>query len=796
MIRALLAAMALAISPLASAGGTASSPPPPAPEVDFSSLAPSADVQNKAPDGTEHPVRARLLTEADAIPAGSTVRVGVLLEQKPGWHTYWKSPGDIGLPTDIQWTLPEGWAASPHEFPVPQRFQLDDIVSYGYEHQVLLISNLQVPGDVSPGTYSIVANASWLVCQSSCIPGSATLTLPVEVAAAGSVARPTPWAPLFPHYAAQHTVAEAGSGVSHEFALSQSAIRPGDKFEAIFLIKSDGASLAPVPTEATWPTFTAIAGTNWILGVDHPVEVRNVEGGIAVVVKGEALEPDPLPDAEPIGGLVQVKIGDKWVRTEIDEQLPWAAKGAQVAASTSPLWKLAAVPGGAAPPKGDGPTASSSSAPPGAAAEGSRGLLGNLLFAFVGGLILNIMPCVLPVLTLKLYSLVEQAEIGARERRIAGVAYTVGIVFSFLALAGSVLVARYALGVNLGWGSQFQYPPYVAALATVVFAFGLSLFGVYDIPSFGMATAHDAAAKEGVVGYFFTGVFATLLATPCSAPFLGTAVAFAFAAPPAELLAIFAAIGIGLAAPFLIVAFVPALFKLMPRPGEWMDWLKELLGFSLIATTIWLVRVLEAQIGIEKGTWFLVFLMFIGIAAWVYGRWGGVLSSQRQHAIALAASLGIATGAGWYLLDLQVAQAAKCDAEVTTAGLSFDHEIPFQPFSPKSVESLAGTNVFVDFTADWCLTCKVNERTVLETEAVRGAMKAHGIVPLKADWTLRDPEITSWLAKWGKAGVPFYLVIPADRKREPIPLPEVITPSMVTDAIALADNGPAAAAAE
>ncbi len=411
------------------------------------------------------------------------------------------------------------------------------------------------------------------------------------------------------------------------------------------------------------------------------------------------------------------------------------------------------------------------------------GLVWNLLMAFVGGLILNVMPCVLPVLTLKLYSLVEQSEITPRERHVSALAYGAGILASFLALAVALLVARSALGIEVGWGTQFQYPGYVAALATLVFGFGLSLFGVFEIPAFGAATASDASSKEGVVGYFFTGVFATLLATPCSAPFLGTAVGFAFAAPPLVLMAIFSSVALGLAAPFLLVAFIPAFYKLMPKPGEWMDWFKQLLGFSLMATTVWLVHVLNAQIGYARGTWFLVFLLCVGISCWIYGRWGGVLSDRRQHAIALTAALLLTAASAGYFLDLEQEAAASCDTAVSTAGLDFEHEIPWQPFSNSAVDSLAGKPVFVDFTAEWCFTCKVNEQTVLDTDAVRTAMQEGGVVPLKADWTKRDPVITEWLGRYGKAGVPFYLVIPADRSKAPIPLAEVITQNDVTEAL-------------
>jgi len=753
----------------ARASGTASPPPPPPPAVAFDSVPASADVQRTGADGKPHPVRARLLAEHDPVAAGSTVRVGVHLTQQPGWHTYWRSPGDIGLPTEVVWTLPAGAAMGPLQFPIPQRFELDGLVSFGYDDQVLLVSELTLPADLAPGDYALAGKATWLVCQSSCIPGEAELSLPLHVTAAGTPPAQTPQAPLFAHYAAQHPAPADALDIT--FAVSQDVVRGNDKFDAAFFVKPKQGPLGELP-KTTWPTFTPILGANWMLSADKPTEIHAQDGGVLIVLHGEAFAADPLPTAEPIGGLVQLEVDGKWIRAEVLRTLPFGAEGATVTPTPSPLLAATA----AAPP--------AAAAPPPVADTG--GMLWNLLLAFVGGLILNVMPCVLPVLTLKLYSLVEQADITPKERHTAAVAYSVGILVSFWALAASVVGARVVLGVDLGWGSQFQYPGYVAALTTLVFGFGLSLFGVYEIPAFGVATAADASGREGVVGYFFTGVFATLLATPCSAPFLGTAVAFAFSAPTLQLVAIFSSIGLGLAAPFLVIAFIPQLFAWMPRPGEWMDWFKQVLGFSLVATTIWLVDVLGAQIGPDRQTWFLVYLMCVAIAAWIYGRWGGVLSDRRQHALALAAAAATIGLAGWRFVDLSFAEAPDCDTTVERDGLSFAEEIPWQPFSAAAVDTLAGTPVFVDFTADWCVTCKVNERTVLETATVRDAMAQAGVVPLKADWTVRDPEITEWLQRFGKAGVPFYLVIPADRSRPMVALPEVVTPDLVAQAVSAA----------
>jgi len=423
------------------------------------------------------------------------------------------------------------------------------------------------------------------------------------------------------------------------------------------------------------------------------------------------------------------------------------------------------------------------------ALEQITGLSGGALFAlmlvaaFVGGVILNAMPCVLPVLTLKLYGLVSHAEAGAAYNRRAGLAYTLGILVSFWALALAVVILKVAFSTSAGWGFQMQSPVFVAVLATIVFGFSLSLFGVFEIPAMGTDAASRATQRGGLAGDFLYGAFATLLSTPCSAPFLGPAVGFALSQSIPSIFLFFSLIGLGLAAPYLAVAFVPALFRLMPKPGAWMETFKQLMGFTLVATTLWLVSFLPKQVGIDSTIGFLAFLGTISLGLWIFGHWGGLEHTWRRQLVALGVGVVVAVGGGWLFLALSLAEDEPVQQGLVTEGLDFEEEIPWQPFSDENVAALAGRTVFIDFTADWCLTCKVNELTVLETRTVREAMAAHEVVPLKADWTRRDPVIGEWLKRYGRAGVPFYLVIPAEAGAETIPLSEVITPDMVVDAL-------------
>jgi thiol:disulfide interchange protein DsbD len=736
----------------------------------------SASHQAVDPKGEKHPVHAHLLADQDAVPPGGTFRLGVHLDQRENWHTYWKSPGDIGLPTAIEWGVPDGATTGPVAFPIPQRFDSQGIVSYGYDGAVLFYTEVTVPEGLAPGPTTLTAEANWLVCEVVCIPGGASLSLPFLVAEEGG--GPNGFAPLFDHYAAQHPVAPASiSEFRIETALSANAVQPGGEFRfALRLSPSGDTPLQFETTHGTWPAFVPIVSDTW-MHLDSRVDATE-DGGLQVLLSGMAFEVEDLPTGEVVGGLLQVRAGDKTIRTEVTVPLPFVALGEETVSSNSPLL------GGAVGGLGAGPTEAAAGAPSEATSTppaDSRSFLAMLGLAFLGGVLLNIMPCVLPVLTLKLYSLVEQSDVGPQERRIAGVAYAVGIILSFLALAGVLIVLRSSLGLGVGWGFQFQYPPYVLTLASVVFLFGLSLFGVFEVPMLGATRVTEASSGEGAVGYLLTGVFATLLATPCSAPFLGTGMGFALGLPSWGILLFFGVAGLGLAAPFLLIAVIPALFRFLPRPGAWMETFKHLMGFTLMATTVWLVDVFMAQTGRSGGTGLLAFLMFIGVGAWVFGRWGGLGAPPRRQLGALGVALAIIFLGGRSFLVLEPVAAVQPTGELAT-DLDFSEEIPWQGFSEERVEELSDSLVFVDFTADWCLTCKVNEKHVLATRTVREAMDRLGVVPLKADWTRRDEVITAWLLRFGRAGVPFYLVLPPGGA-DPIPLPEVITPGLVVDAL-------------
>jgi thiol:disulfide interchange protein DsbD len=420
-----------------------------------------------------------------------------------------------------------------------------------------------------------------------------------------------------------------------------------------------------------------------------------------------------------------------------------------------------------------------------------------LLFAFVGGVILNVMPCVLPVISIKVLSLIQHANMKPKEMRRHGWAYTGGIVASFLLLAAFVAVLKGG-GEAVGWGFQFQSPLFVAGLASVVFAFGLSMLGVFEI----MGVSGDKISKaehttrrmlkadlekadhDSLAGSFVNGVFATVLATPCTAPFLGAALGFAFTQPLPVIVLTFVCVGFGLAFPFLLLAFVPAWTRFLPRPGDWMNTFKALMGFLLMATVVWLLDVLGKQVGAQGLTQMLAYIGLLGLAAWVWGRFGNVMreAASRRRAAVVAAVLVVA-GAGALLRFEPVAVAGAVETD--------EHGITWKAFSEDEVRAVAagGQPVFIDFTAAWCWTCKVNESAVINTDPVREVFKAHNVATFKGDWTNRDPAIGEYLRRHGRAGVPMYVVIPPGKPDAPVVLPEVITKDMVVEAIEKAAGG-------
>jgi len=716
------------------------------------------DAIGGALEGT--PVRARLIAESSAVEGEGTVWLGIHLDQDPGWHTYWKNPGDAGLATEVLWELPAGFSVTGLVWPTPHRYvEAGDLITFGYSGNTLLMAELTVAAGVS-GPVTIRATVDWLMCKELCVPGTATVEVTLDIGGAPST-NPAADAALF---AAARTrlPQDQVEGLGIRTAYELAPLPAGQRAHAVIAVTGlhDAAT-----TEWTWfpeyreglfteEPFSRVDGDRLLVGLPLTV-TQEVEGGRSFDWRG----------------VLEVhEEGSEPVFLDVEMPLTVAAAGAAI---TSPDPELLAAALGTVNGVAD--------------ATSAGRVLYYLLLALIGGVILNVMPCVLPVLSLKVMSFVHHAGEDRAVQFRLGLMFTGGVLASFLALA-AVVIGLQAAGDLVGWGFQFQNPAFVVVMAAVVFAFGLSLFGVYEIilpVQVGGGGGRNGAYAES----FFNGVLATALATPCTAPLLGSALGFAFSQPPMVIVAIFLTTGFGLSLPYLVLSLNPNWLRFVPKPGAWMERFKQLMGFLLMATLIWLLWVLGQQIGLDGLAWVMVFLPLLGFALWLYGAMLTLSSSPTRRITVWAVVIALIAG-GWiqFVGGHVSAEAVEANAQVTTHG-------DWIPFSVETLEAevAAGNTVFIDFTAAWCMTCKVNEATVINSDEVQSRFEELGVVTLLGDWTSRDETITRILRKYGRSGVPFYAVFPGGRIDEPIVLPEVITRSIVIDA--LNEAGPSASVA-
>jgi thiol:disulfide interchange protein len=683
------------------------------------------------PQRVDH-VEVELVAAADAVVPGQPLELALRIKHDPEWHTYWRNPGDSGLPTQINWQLPAGWSAGPIQWPVPKRLPVGPLMNYGYEGELLLPVQLTPPAGVKAGDLAfLAARADWLMCKDVCIPGGADLKLmlPIKTAAAPS----------------KHAAAFAATRalLPQPVALPQAqATIDGERVRLAFAPEKAPRTLEFFPFDegriapAAVQTLGSAAGrTTLDLTAAQPpaAEFKQLSG---------VLVADGGPAAADRGG---------WAAM-IDVPL---AAGTLAAAAAAPA--AAVVTGSAAT---------------------SVGWAAALLGALLGGLLLNLMPCVFPVLSLKLLGLMQHQRANAAAHRshpslaAHGLAFTVGVVLSFVLLAGALLALR-AGGAQLGWGFQLQSPWVVAALTLLFFLIGLNLLGAFEF-AFGGGIAGSAVAQrlqsDRLGGSFWTGVLAVIVAAPCTAPFMGAALGFAMTQNAAVALTVFAALGLGMAAPYLLLTLFPSLLARLPRPGLWMERFKQVMAFPMFATCVWLLWVLAQQVDVDALALLLAALVLVGLAAWAYGlaqrggrRWGWVAG--------LAAALAL----------YAVADAtALREAPVRTAAAQSD----WQAWSPAAVAQAqaAGRPVFVDFTAAWCVTCQANKRLVLTSDKVKQAFAGNNVLLLRADWTQRDAEITAALASYGRNGVPLYVL--HDARGGSTVLPEILTAGIVLDALA------------
>ncbi len=772
-------------------------------------VAPVLAASVTSPSSQAQHVQADLIADVASISPGKTFRLGVRFRIDPHWHIYWRYSGETGQPTEVRWKLPEEFRAGPLQYPGPRKFvDKADIVSYGYEDQVLLWSEITPPKDLTTGQkVTLGAEANWLACKTLCVMGSASLSLELPVEAKPSKAKGEALASFEAAERQLPVEPEKAKHLDVKTKLSVDAVRPGQEFKALVRldIEKGWHIQSNKPLDENMIATDLFLGATDALRVGRPVfpkgtisnfagmKVSEYAGTVQVEVPLRATN-DLQPGRHTIEGVLVYQAckedGTCLPPEYVSLEIPVRSGKASTTAS--------APPSKAAPSQGPesangvpeesaaqpGPTTmASTDTSVGGTGSSSRGLIYLLLVAFGGGLLLNVMPCVLPVVSIKIVSFVQQAGEEPRRVLLLGVAFTGGMLSFF------VLLGVLAMQVPIGPGWVLQSTVGTVVLIAVIFAFALSLFGVFEITLPGSAASGLTAAsasKEGPVGAWLKGFLTTILGTSCTAPLLSAAWTGAIAMSPPVRLLIFVVMGFGMASPYLVLSAKPGWMKFLPKPGAWMDAFKQFMGFLLIATAIWLMWVLSSHVGADGVVWTLALLTAIAMALWLVGRVSGSSSMPRTIA-SYAAAVVLIAGASWWIGGILKASEPTSHGVTANADGSadFSDSIPWRPYEKGLAQKLAneGKVVYVDYTARWCATCQSNKRLVLDTEEVRSVMERLGVVPLKADFTRGDASIKEDLARFNRPSVPLNLVYGPRHVEDPIVLPELLTKERVLDAL-------------
>ena len=675
-------------------------------------------------------VRAELMAFApDGVSPGKQVWVGLQIAHQPEWHTYWKNSGDSGLPTVLDFKLPAGIDPGEIAWPTPKKISIGTLANYGYEGTVLL----PVPLTVAPGftgtQLDIKLKAAWLVCKKECIPqeGDFALSLPVKSSTAlqGALFQATFDATPKPFKTDASQIEVAGNAIK----VSLSGLPTALTGKTLAFFPETGSVIEPA---AQWTQ--AWQGNVWTAQI--PLSGQRTESP-AVMPVVVALDKAAYRIEAPVTG--------QWPKVAAAAQIPPALEAALKANASS----------GAAPIQAN---TSSTNAP--------MTFWLALLGALLGGMILNLMPCVFPVLAIKVVSFVNVKD--QRTRVATGLTYTAGVTLSFLAL-GALLLGLRAAGEQLGWGFQLQSPAVVAGLAVLFTLIGLNLAGLFEFGNFLPARARSLQASNPTIDSFLSGVLAAAIASPCTAPFMGAALGYAVGLPAVQALAVFAAIGLGMALPYLAISAVPSVARALPRPGAWMVTFRQLMAFPMFATTAWLVWVLGQQSGIDGAGALLGVLILMALAIWALTLTGRTRNVIATFSIAASALFVWATGSNIIKIQADGAAVASAGSEGSS----------WQAWEPGRVDQLmaSGQNVFVDFTAAWCVTCQYNKKTTLANADVMADVAAKNVVLLRADWTRRDPAVTAALGQLGRTGIPVYVIYKPGR--EPVVLSEILSVSDV-----------------
>ena len=677
-------------------------------------------------------VEAELVADVAAIQPGQSFDLAIRMKMDPHWHVYWINPGDTGMAPTVAWQLPEGFEVGELRFPFPRLIPTPPYMSYGYEDEIYLLAKATAPVDLKEGqVLTFKASVEWLVCAEACVPGDAKVALDLPVSAAGAAAVPSSFASQLATAASEIPALLDRATIQHEFL---------DEVVVVML--------------------------NW-----KGLEGLSLEGAYFFVDQ-ESIVDSAKPQSFDLAG--------ETLRISIPKTQYFDASVEKVSGvlySPRGFGSLGGLKAAHFDPARNGGVGSAD-APAATIGSGSLeiGFLQALLYAFLGGMILNLMPCVFPVLSIKIMGFVQQS--GEDKGKILrhGLIFSAGVLVSFWALAGTLIALRSA-GESLGWGFQLQQPEFVVVLLTIMFLFGLSLAGVFELGTSAISLA-GKVKSEGYAGSFFSGVIATAVATPCTGPFMGQALGFALTLSAVEALSVFTFLALGMAAPYLLLSANPRLINKLPRPGPWMETFKQLMAFPMFATCIWLIWLLGTHVGNDGLIYVMGGLLTLAMGAWVYGRW----ATPVRKAITRRLAMGIALLFGLAGLWLMFPRDAAAEAE---------SEVAWQEFSPELISELraAGKPIFVDFTADWCLTCKANEARVFSSGEVRARFEEKGVAMVKADWTKRNPVITKALEQFGRSGVPLYLLYDGEPASAPKILPQLLDPDTVLDALSEIDPG-------